>query len=203
MELSKRLVVATNNRGKLREISYIWKKHLPFVELVGLWEFGDFKMPEEKGRTYEDNARLKAKSVARRIKMFAIADDSGIEVDALFGAPGVRSARFAGKNSGDAENNKLLLSKLKGIPWGKRRATFVCVAALANPDGKIVAQTKGECKGFILASPRGKSGFGYDPVFWVPKYKKTFAELEPKIKNAISHRAKAFSALAGISKSVW
>lgn len=201
-KIPEKIVVATKNRGKLKEIAHILKKHLPQVELFGVWELGDFEMPKEIGKTYEENAKIKARFVAKRAKMYAIADDSGIEVSALNNKPGVISAVFAGENATDAENNNLLLSMLKGVPWWKRKATFVCVAVLAAPNGKIVAQTRGECKGFVLASPRGKGGFGYDPLFWVPKYKKTFAELEPGIKNSISHRAKAFGELAKVLKGL-
>lgn len=201
MNLPKKLVVATGNRGKLKEIAYIWRRYFPDVELCGLWEFGDLAMPDESGKTYEANARAKAVWVAKGTGMSVLADDSGLEVEALGKLPGVKSARFAGKNSSDQDNNRLLLSKLDGTPWYKRRAIFVCVAVFAEPNGKVTAQARGECKGFILASPRGEVGFGYDPLFWVPKYKKTFAELPLEIKNAISHRAKAFSKLAEMLKN--
>jgi len=201
MNLPQRIVVATGNHGKLKEISYIWRRHFLRVELLGLWEFENFVMPEEIGKTYLANARAKAIWVAKKTNMPALADDSGLEVDALGRIPGVKSARFAGKSSNDVSNNRLLLSKLDGTHWHKRKATFVCVAVFAEPNGKVIAQARGECRGFILASPRGKTGFGYDPLFWVPRYKKTFAELPPEIKNAISHRARAFSELAEILKN--
>ncbi len=196
MELPERLVVATFNRGKLKEIEHIWRRFFPDVRLLGLWEFEGIGKPVESGDTFEENACEKAVWAVRRTGLPAIADDSGIEVAALGGLPGVRSARFAGEGASDADNNALLLKMLDGVPRSERAARFVCVAAYADGNGSIVARARGECSGFILDAPRGTGGFGYDPLFWVPEYGKTFAELPPEVKNSISHRAKAFSRLA-------
>jgi len=200
MKIPQTLVVATFNRGKLAEIEHIWRRFFPDAQLVGLWEFKRIGRPAETGDTFEDNAREKALWVASKTGMFTLADDSGIEVAALGGLPGVRSARFAGEDATDDDNNALLLGKLKGVPAGERGARFVCVAVCADESGSVIAQAKGECSGVILDGPRGEGGFGYDPLFWVPEFEKTFAELPPDVKNSISHRAKAFAKLAEMLK---
>ncbi len=144
----------------------------------------------ENARTFKGNAEKKARSVSRRAGCLAIADDSGIMVDALKGAPGVRSARFAGNSATDYENNRKLLRMLKGVPEKARRARFVCVIAIAE-NGEIRKTVRGECRGKIAFAGKGKRGFGYDPLFIPDGYRKTFAELSPMTKNRISHRRKA------------
>ncbi len=179
------LVVATGNPGKLQEMR---------AYLTGLdWELTlkpeDLEV-EETGNTFAENACLKASEVARRTGQWAIADDSGLEVDALGGAPGVFSARYG---STDRERIERLLNELGNEL--NREAQFVCVIALARPDGAIALQAEGVCPGRILHTPRGTGGFGYDPIFYVPEHSQTFAEMPAELKHRISHRGRAFQAL--------
>lgn len=181
--------LASRNKGKRKELVEILS---PLgVELEPLPE--DFPEIEENGTTFEENAKSKARAVCQTLGAPAIADDSGLEVDALNGEPGVYSARWAGDVS-DHERNQLLLERMKDIPKNERTAKFVCVAACVFPNGKELA-VRGECRGTILNEEHGEGGFGYDPIFCVPEYGSTFAELDSGVKNAISHRARAFTAL--------
>lgn len=181
------IVLASNNQGKLREL----KELLPNgVEVRTAGELG-IELPEETGSTFEENAFLKAHTVANASQQIAVADDSGLEVDALGGAPGVRSARFAGEPGDDGRNNALLLAKLTGIPAKQRTARFQSVVAVVGPKGEAFS-AQGTIEGRILESPRGSGGFGYDPLFLVSGYNQTMAELSLDEKNAISHRALAF-----------
>lgn len=183
------LVLATRNRHKLGELRALLARDGIPAERVAALPDG----PEvvEDGRTFEDNAVKKAVSAARRTGGWALADDSGLEVAALGGEPGVRSARYAGEGAGDARNNAKLLEALSGgLP---RRARFRCVLALCRPDGKV-RTVSGSCEGVILAAPRGAQGFGYDPLFLPDGFDRSFAELEPEAKNRISHRARAWAA---------
>lgn len=183
-----KLLIATNNRGKLREFKELLKG-LPF-ELVGLAEVGITTVVEETGQTMRANARLKAKTLSARTGLLTLADDSGLEVDALGGAPGVLSSRYAGENATDAERVDYLLSKLKDVPWEKRTARFRCVIAITIPEGRVIFRSA-TCEGHIAFEPRGEHGFGYDPVFYFPRFGKTLAELPPEVKNRVSHRGKA------------
>jgi XTP/dITP diphosphohydrolase len=189
----KNLIVATSNPGKLLEMQEY---------LVGLnWEL-QLKPKEleieETGATFIENACLKASQVAKALGEWAIADDSGLAVDALDGAPGLYSARYG---MSDRDRIARLLKELNGIE--NRRAKFVCAVAIAKParsaiaaaDGSIVLQTEGICQGEILTSPQGSGGFGYDPIFYVPEFKQTFAQMSPELKRQISHRGKAFEKL--------
>jgi XTP/dITP diphosphohydrolase len=181
----KLLVVATGNPGKLREMqTYLgdlsWELTLKPAELE----------IEETGDTFAANACLKASQVAKVTGNWAIADDSGLQVTARNGAPGVYSARY-GKT--DKERISRLLGELGEEP--NRQAQFVCAVAIAGPDGAIVLQESGACEGEILHAPRGSGGFGYDPIFYVPAYQMTFAEMTPELKREISHRGRAFQAL--------
>jgi XTP/dITP diphosphohydrolase len=187
-----KLVLATGNQDKVREIREILSD-AP-VELVSLAEFPDVKPAEEDGRSFEENALKKAISVWKQTGLASLADDSGLEVEALDGEPGVKSARFAGTGASYADNNRKLLEKLRSVPQEKRKAAFVCVAAMVTPKGKMIIQ-RGEIKGRIIEEYRGEGGFGYDPVFYLPDRKKTMAELGPEEKNEISHRAQAFNAM--------
>jgi XTP/dITP diphosphohydrolase len=182
---SQLLVVATGNPGKLREMQ---------AYLTGRgWDL-QLKPPEldieETGETFAANARLKASVVARETGQWAIADDSGLQVDALQGAPGIYSARYG---NSDRERIERLLRELTGE--SNRAAQFVCVVAIARPDGTIALEAEGICRGEILQSPRGEGGFGYDPIFYVPQQGQTFAEMAPETKQHLSHRGKAFAAL--------
>ena len=184
----RRLVLATRNPGKVREIRRALKG-LP-LRVVGLDEVPAGATPRETGLTFAENARLKAVSYSRRWPDLTLAEDSGLEVDALGGAPGVRSARFSAPRPSDDRNIRKVLRLLGPAPAAARKARFVCVMALAER-GRVVAEFRGQVRGRIAAEPRGRSGFGYDPVFFYPPLGRTFAELGPRAKNAVSHRGRA------------
>ena len=183
-----KLLVATNNPGKVREYQALLKG-LPLTLTYPAQEGIDIEV-EETGSTFAQNARLKATAYARTSGLLTLADDSGLEVDALGGEPGTRSARYAGQGASDEDRYRLLLSKLEGVPWQQRTARFRCVIAVARPQGEVHT-AQGTCEGVIAFEPRGEHGFGYDPVFYVPEHGQTMAELEPEVKNRISHRARA------------
>ena len=183
-----KLLIATRNRGKKRE----YAKLLEGLEmqLITLDDLGVTKTIKEDGASYTENALLKARGYAAATGLVTLADDSGLEVDALDSAPGVLTARYAGQGATDEQRYSLLLKQLKDVPHEHRTARFRCVIALAWPDGRVEI-TEGICEGRITREPRGEHGFGYDPVFYVPEYGCTMAELPPEIKNRISHRARA------------
>lgn len=183
----RRLLIATNNPGKLKEYREIFKE-LPLA-VTSPREEGINLFVEECGRSYAENAILKARAYARASGLLTLADDSGLEVEALEGAPGIFSSRYGGKAS-DEDRYRLLLEQMKGIPQEKRQARFVCFAALATPQGEVEI-AEGSCQGFIAFAPRGEHGFGYDPVFYLPEEGCIMAELKPEMKNRISHRARA------------
>ncbi len=186
------LVVATKNPGKLREIREILGTDVSVRSLADFPDIGDIV---EDGRTFEANAVKKALTVASRTGHVSLADDSGLEVDALHGAPGVYSARFAGENATDEQNNRKLLRLLEGTSDAERTARFRCVIAIGAPDS-AVRTAEGTADGLILCSPRGTGGFGYDPLFLVSGLCLTFAELPPEEKNRVSHRGKALRAMS-------
>jgi XTP/dITP diphosphohydrolase len=187
-----RLLVATNNPGKIREYEELLDG-LP-VQIVFPAQVGLALEVDESGKTFEENARIKALAYAQASGLLTLADDSGLEVDPLGGAPGVHSARYAGLEADDADRYRKLLAALADVPSGQRSARFRCVVALAQPDG-TVHTAAGTCEGEIGFEPRGKHGFGYDPVFIVQGYNgQTMAELAPEVKNRISHRARALRA---------
>ncbi|MBC7257111.1 MAG: RdgB/HAM1 family non-canonical purine NTP pyrophosphatase, partial [Chloroflexi bacterium] len=159
-------------------------------DLVGLGDVGVSRAVEETGHTFEENALLKARFYAAETGLLTLADDSGLEVEALGGAPGVHTARYGGEGLSDRERYERLLRALEGVPREGRRARFRCVIALAWPDGR--AETaEGICEGYIAEAPRGENGFGYDPIFYLPEFGATMAELPAEVKNRISHRARA------------
>jgi XTP/dITP diphosphohydrolase len=182
------LLIATTNQNKLREYAAIFAG-LP-LELRSLGDLGISEDVEETGATFAENARLKAEFYAARSSLLALADDSGLEVVALGGEPGVMSHRYAGPNATDADRNALLLKKLEGVPFHARLARFVCAIALARADG-VVEEVEGVLPGVIELAPRGANGFGYDPLFYVLDEHATLAELPLDRKNQISHRALA------------
>lgn len=186
------LIFASKNAHKAKEMQDILGDNVILItqDAAG---FGDIEVIED-GETFEENAVKKAVEISTASGKPAIADDSGLCVEALNGNPGVRTARFAGENATDDQNISLLLSKLDGVPKDKRRAKFVCVIALAIPGSKP-RTFRGECSGYILTEKCGNNGFGYDPIFFVPEYQKSMAELDGKIKNSISHRFNALSKL--------
>ena len=186
--IKAKLLLATNNKGKLEEL-----RELLAGVLFNFVSPSDIELKLdvlESGKTYAANARLKARAFAQASGLLTLADDSGLEVDALNGAPGVLSSRYAGLGASDKKRVAFLLSKLEDVPWEKRTACFHCVMAIATPDGEI-KMSSGTCKGIITLFPQGENGFGYDPIFYIPEFKKTVAELPAEIKNRISHRAKA------------
>ncbi len=184
----KKLLLATNNRAKVREYRSLLR-NLP-LELVTLAEEGISTVVSEVGKSLEENARLKATALSSESQLVALADDSGLEVDALGGEPGPLSARYAGEGASDKERTNYLLVRLKGVPWEERSARFRCVIAVATPEGRVEI-CSGECPGFITLEPRGKEGFGYDPIFYLPELDKTMAELSLESKNRVSHRGQA------------
>ena len=189
-----RLIAATRNKGKLREIKQLLAQ-LP-VEIVSMDEAGITVDIEESGSTFEENAAIKAESIWKLAGEAVLADDSGLEVDFLDGAPGIYSARYAGEGATDADRNRKLLDAMKEAPAEKRTARFVCAAVVIFGDGSRIT-AKGTCEGYIALEPAGGNGFGYDPLFYVPEYGKTVAQMNENLKNSISHRGKAFRKLAG------
>ncbi len=181
-----KLLLATNNQAKVREYQSLLQG-IP-CEIVTLAEQGITTVVDEVGSTLEENAVLKAKTLAAESGLLSLADDSGLEVDALGGKPGPMSARYSGAKASDAERINCLLARLKDVPPEKRTARFRCVIALSTPDGKVET-CSGECRGTITLAPKGDQGFGYDPVFYLPGLGKTMAELPPELKNQVSHRA--------------
>ena len=190
------LLVATRNQGKLREIKFLLRDFN--LKITSLADYKNMPAIEEDGKTFQQNALKKATTMALYTKKLTLGEDSGLEVKALQNAPGVHSARYAGEKATDPKNNAKLLKALRGIPLKKRQARYRCVAALA--DGKrIVDVVSGSCNGVIALKAKGKNGFGYDPLFLIPKFTKTFGELDPAIKSTMSHRA---CALNKIKKSL-
>lgn len=187
-----KVVIASNNKGKIAEIKAILGN--VFEHIYSLADIGLNINVIEDGKTFEQNSYKKAHEVMIATGLPSLADDGGLEVEALAGMPGVYSARYAGENANDNDNNTLLLNNLADVPDEKRGARFVCCITLCLPDGRIY-KAHGSAQGYILHRTRGKGGFGYDPLFFVPEYNATFAELTLDIKNSISHRYKALQAL--------
>ena len=179
------LVVATRNKKKLSEIKEILKGIN--LDLLSLDNYKDAPQVLENGKTFQENAIKKAVKLARFTGKLCLGEDSGLCVDALNGAPGIYSARFSGKDKSDLKNNLKLLKLLKDLPLAKRKAHYVCAVALADKNG-FLGVVEGSCSGLIALEPKGCAGFGYDPLFYILKYKKTFAQLGEKIKHTMSHR---------------
>lgn len=194
-----KLLLATNNAGKIREIRVLLGG-LPF-EMVTPRDIGINIDVPENGDTYAENAQCKALTLMRASGLITLGDDSGLEVNALNGEPGIRSARYAGENATDADRIAYLLRKLRGVPLEKRQARFVCVMAIAVP-GDRTYLCEGVCDGVIALAPRGTQGHGYDPIFYVPELGKTMAELEMAEKNRISHRGHAARRAAAILSQI-
>lgn len=190
------ILIATNNLGKVKEIKDILDGCQ--IKFLNMKDFPNLPEIEEDGKTYQENAFKKARKILEYTDKICLADDSGLEIDYLKGKPGIYSSRWG--NSDEERINKVL-KLLEGVPIDKRKARFVCVAVLVFPDGKTY-MVKEECKGIIGFQPKGENGFGYDPVFLVPEYNKTFAELGDKIKNKISHRGKAMRRIVEIIKEI-
>ncbi|GAA2620426.1 RdgB/HAM1 family non-canonical purine NTP pyrophosphatase [Dactylosporangium fulvum] len=194
-----KLLLATRNKKKLVELRRVLEEAASEVELLGLDDVETYPEAPETGLTFEENALLKAREAVRYTGLPSVGDDSGLAVDALNGMPGVFSARWSGLPSGapdrDGANLRLVLAQLGDVPDEHLGGAFVCAAALAWPDGREVV-VRGEMRGHLIRTPRGDGGFGYDPIFVADGYEKTTAELSPAEKDAISHRGKAFRALA-------
>ena len=183
-----KLLLGTNNKAKVREYRSLLRA-IPY-DVVTLDEQGITTKVDESGVSLEENARLKATLLSAQSQLLTLADDSGLEVDALGGEPGPLSARYAGEGASDRERTGYLLARLNGVPWERRTARFRCVIAVATPDGEVEL-CSGECPGVIAFEPRGRHGFGYDPVFYLPELGKTMAELPLVEKNKVSHRGQA------------
>ena len=194
-----RLLIATRNPGKLREYEQLLAG-LP-LSLTYLDREGITHEVEEMGETFTENAVRKAQEYARLSGFLTLADDSGLEVDALGGEPGVHSARYAGQEADDKDRYQLLLQRMQGIPWEERGARFRCVIAVAEPEGETHT-AEGTCEGVIAFAPQGDYGFGYDPIFYLPEHDKTMAQLPPEFKNRISHRARAAQEIRDILEGI-
>jgi XTP/dITP diphosphohydrolase len=184
------LLIATHNQGKVREYERLLGG--AGIELVSLSEVGIDRVIPEEGETYEENALAKARGYAALSGMVTLADDSGIEVDALGGEPGVWSARWAGRDGDDAANNAKLVERMRGVPEGRRGARYRCVIAVADPE-RVLFTAEGACEGEVVLAPRGTGGFGYDPYILIPAMGRTMAELGAEEKNRISHRGRALA----------
>jgi XTP/dITP diphosphohydrolase len=185
------VVVGTHNRKKLGELQELLEPH--GVQLTSLAQLPHALAVEESGTTFMENAHLKAAVQARHLGRWTIGEDSGLCVPALDGEPGIFSARYSGEAATDASNNAKLLDRMASLADDARRAYYICTIALADPSGQICAQAEGRCWGRILVQPRGVGGFGYDPLFEIPEYHRTFAELGSAVKAALSHRARALA----------
>jgi XTP/dITP diphosphohydrolase len=191
--MRRTLILGTRNKKKIKEIEPLLAD-LP-IDLVDVSQLSHVSEIAEDGRTFLDNASAKATGVAKSAHEWTLAEDSGLVVPALSGEPGVDSALYAGQHGDDAANNQKLLAKIANVPEDQRSAYYVCVAVLCDPEGKLVAVTEGRCHGRIVMERRGEGGFGYDPLFLIPEYHKTFGELGPIVKAALSHRSKAIMKL--------
>jgi XTP/dITP diphosphohydrolase len=192
------VIIATRNKGKIREFREAL--HGLGLRIYALSDFPDVPEIEEDGKNFTENALKKARVYSKYFGMLTISDDSGLEVDSLKGLPGIYSARYAGEGASSQVNNQKLLSELQGVPISKRGARFKCILAMISPDGKE-AIAEGSCKGSIGFREKGKRGFGYDPLFILPTYGKTMAELSLREKNKISHRGKALKKIRRIIRS--
>ena len=190
--MTHELLIATGNKGKVAELRSLLAGLT--LGLRNLAEFPSAREVEETGQTFADNAALKARGYALQTGLWTLADDSGLEVDALGGAPGVFSARYGGEGLNDADRVELLLAELSKVTAKDRHARFVCVIAIADPLGQVLNLSTGTCEGQIVHAPRGTHGFGYDPVFLPDGFEQTFGELPAEIKHDISHRARALKA---------
>lgn len=193
------LVVGSRNRKKREEILEILGDL--GLDLRDLTSWPDAPEVVEDGATFAENARKKAVELARYLGHWVLGEDSGLVVPALNGRPGVYSARYAGKHGDDAANNARLLAELAPLPDDRRAAYYVCTAALADPSGEVRGVVEGRCCGVILRAARGNGGFGYDPLFLIPEYHRTFGELSPRVKHALSHRARALAQLRPLLRS--
>lgn len=190
--MDQKIVFATGNAGKMKEIKLILEE--PGLTVISMKEAGIAADIVEDGTTFEENAVIKARAVAQETDCIVLADDSGLEIDYLNKEPGVYSARYAGEDTPYTVKNQMLLDRLAGVPKEERTARFVCVIAAAFPDGRVLT-TRGTIEGYIGFEPAGENGFGYDPIFYVPEYNCSTAQLDMEKKNELSHRGKALRAM--------
>jgi len=198
--MARLLVLGSRNRKKLIELEELLAPH-GFV-LKMLADFPESIEIDETGNTFAENARLKAVQQAKHLKQWVLGEDSGLSVDALGGAPGVLSARFSDPGATDERNNALLLERLRNVPADKRGAHYTCHATLSDPDGNVRAESEGTCGGRILTTAAGTGGFGYDPLFEIAEYHRTFGELNPAVKRVLSHRSRAIRQIVPIILSL-
>lgn len=198
--MSKKLLVATHNQGKVAEFAELLQGL--DVEWLSLDDAGVTVEVDETGTTFRENAVLKAETYAREAGLLTLADDSGLEVDALNGRPGVHTSRFGGEDLDSEERYRLLLERLQRVPWVRRGARFRCVVALATPEGGVLETAEGTIEGRIALAPAGAGGFGYDPVFYIEEQGKTMAQLPADLKNRLSHRARAVTAIKPLLQRV-
>lgn len=196
--MSRKLVLATRNPDKVQEIREAFSDI--DVEILTAEDFPGMPEVVEDGNTIKENAVKKARSVADFTGLFALADDTALEIETLGGAPGVRSSRFAGEGATYADNVRKVLRLLNGIPWEQRRARFRCVMVLAQREWQQVVE--GTCEGYVTFEPRGTLGFGYDPIFYLPEWGKTFAEMDLRQKNQVSHRGRALEQVKHVLESL-
>ena len=194
------IIIATKNAGKVKEFEHLFSRYQ--IAVKSLLDFPDAIDVIEDGTTFEENALIKARAIAKLYQVTALADDSGLEVDALDGRPGVHSARYAGETRDDQANLNKVLTELKNVDDARRGARFVCALAIVTPEGDEQV-VRGECSGKILTQCRGEEGFGYDPIFYLPHLGKTMAQIPQHEKNVLSHRADAFVKLEKILTSGW
>lgn len=194
------IVLSSRNKKKAREVSEILAP-AGFV-VVPVTEFPDIPEVDEDGTTFAENAAKKASEVARRLDRWVIGEDSGLQVDALNGAPGIFSARYSGEGATDESNNRKLIADLAGVPDKKRGAGYICSVALSDPNGTIRIACEGTCRGRILTEAYGEGGFGYDPFFLIPEYHLTFGQLSSTVKHRLSHRARAFAKFLPLLKNL-
>lgn len=192
MNKDKLVVIATKNKGKAKEFEALFERY--GYSIKTLLDFPELEDVEETGETFQENALLKAETIAKELQTVVVADDSGLAVEALHGQPGVYSARYAGAEKNDARNNAKLLNELADVKGSNRKATFHCSLAIAHPEKESMV-VDGKLEGLIAGVPRGMNGFGYDPLFYLPEKEKTLAELSNDEKNKISHRARALEKL--------
>lgn len=188
----KKILIGTTNEGKVNDFKQLLENEQ--IQVLSLRDLDNAIDVEETGTTFAENAILKAETLSRYYNQIVIADDSGLEIEALNGKPGVYSARYAGEHKSDEDNINKVLSEMEGIPFHNRKAAFVCVLALAVP-GQETKIFEGKCEGYITEKPKGNNGFGYDPIFYVPEKEKTMAELSLEEKNELSHRRRAIDKL--------
>ena len=194
-----KILLATQNLGKVKELQALL--HGEEIEVMSLRDIANWEEVEETGETFAENAALKARVAAKRSGLISLADDSGLEVDALKGAPGVYSARYAGEPKDDERNNEKLIKELEGVPEEERSGRFRCALVIATPEGEEFL-TEGTVEGRIQKERRGTEGFGYDPLFYLPDFKRTMAELNVSQKNKLSHRAQAFQKAIPILREI-